>query len=174
MMKIAYMQPNGVVAIATAASKESIERKLGEMNDEQYKDHVIERSVPKGVPFRLIDDAEIPPSREFRNAWVDMGDKISIDCEKARDWQLVKLREARNKYLAATDTLVTRAMESNDSKSIDGLSIKRKALRDITEPLKALSVTGKNDDEALLNQIRDVAGYSLIQQGADYVLIENP
>lgn len=30
---------------------------------------VARKDVPAGVPYRIIDRSELPPSREFRNAW---------------------------------------------------------------------------------------------------------
>lgn len=32
-------------------------------------DEIIEKDVPAGVPYKIVDAADIPTDRTFRNAW---------------------------------------------------------------------------------------------------------
>lgn len=110
----------------------------------------------KFVSYRLCSETDVPASREFRDAWVDElpGTHIDISCEKAKDIQLAQLRIERNAKLDESDKEFTRAMELD--LDLTEIKAKRQALRDVTEPLKALDVTGKLNDAALLAQIRDL------------------
>lgn len=109
----------------------------------------------KVVYTREITVDDLPPTREFRNAWSDITESSSIDIDaaKAKELQLGKLRLERNKRLDALDPLVLKALENNDTATLTNLKIERQALRDATEPLKALQVSGAASEE-VLNEIR--------------------
>jgi hypothetical protein len=156
MNKLIYTTSEGKVCVVHPAPKANVEAKMGKLTDAQYKKHVIARSIPEGVTYRELADTDIPASREFRNAWVDVTTESRIDicCEKARDLKLGELRAKRNKKLAETDVEMTRALEQNDTAKRDALKTIRQNLRNITDPLKALNVTGKVNDEALLEEIK--------------------
>lgn len=111
--------------------------------------------VPEGSDWRAIKPLELPNSREFRNAWVDVTPEpqIDIDLAKAKEIQLERLRAARNAELAATDGLLARALEQNNAAELEKLRVKRQALRDVTEELKAVPAGGYND-EAVINEIK--------------------
>jgi hypothetical protein len=134
--------------------------KMRPLTQEEYETHVRERSVPvDAINVRDIADSDIPASREFRNAWVDVTPEssIDIDCEKARNIKLEELRRVRNLELSKSDIEMTKALEEADSVKIKDLKTKRQSLRDITNPLKALDVAGKINDESLLTQIRELS-----------------
>jgi hypothetical protein len=154
-MKYLYKRPDNSVAIIVGAPKASLEKELGPLTDEQYAE-VIKRSAPPEAEGRFITEADYPPSlREFRDAWCDVapGTQIDIDAAKAKDIQLEHLRKERDALLAETDVAMTRALEGGDEKEIAEIKATRQALRDATEALKALTVTGIADD-AMLNEIR--------------------
>ena len=88
-----------------------------------------ENWTAKPVSWRLIDTASIPADRSFRAAWVDDGAGIVHDIAKARAIHLEAIRHARNKLLADSDVLVTRAMECGDDTR--DLANRRQALRDL-------------------------------------------
>lgn len=162
-MKFVYTRPVGHrdgegVSIVVPAPKESLEKLFGPMTDDAYRAHVIERSIPKGVDFREITDDDLPSTREFRNAWCDVTpeSRIDIDLSKAKNIQLDRLRLARNEALKESDILMTRVLEDSDSQAINALKTKRQALRDATEPLKALDAEGKFNDEEILQSIREL------------------
>lgn len=158
-MKFIYTRPeDGGVSIVIAAPKSNIEKIKGPMTEDDYTAHVLERSIPPdAVNVRPLNDGDFPESREFRNAWVDVTpeSRIDIDCEKARDLKLEYLRRIRAKKLEETDVLVTRAVEMGEN--LTELRAQRQALRDITNPLKALVVAGIVNDEALLAEIKQLA-----------------
>lgn len=157
-MKIMYTRPedNGV-SIVVAAPKEQLERVLGPLTQEQYEAHVMERSTPENaLRVRIITDADLPGDREFRNAWSDVTAeaKVDIDLVKAKNLKLAELRAARDVELLKLDKELMIALERGDN--LEGVKQRKKALRDATEPLKALQVSGVND-EAVLNQIRSLS-----------------
>lgn len=95
---------------------------------------------------------DLPASREFRDAWVDYQGHVKIHAAKAKEIQLDKLRDARNKRLIELDIALMVANETNQETT--KILAERKYLRDCTAPLKNLEVPEIADDETL----------SLIQQ----------
>ncbi len=104
---------------------------------------------------REIDESIIPSNREFRNAWCDVGlsKGIDIDLVKAKDIQLEKLRVVRDAALKGSDGEMMCAMELQDEKEIERLKTLRQGLRDATNALKSLEVSGYND-EKILDEIK--------------------
>lgn len=154
MSKLLFKRPDGGVSIVIPAPKKDLIKVLGPLTDEEYWNHVIERSIPAGVEFRVIQDSDLPASREFRNAWVDSTPETKIDicCEKAKHMAIEQLRQRRNEALAKTDIELTRAVE--ESQDLTPVREKRNALRDATEGLKAIPTAGILNDEATLEAIR--------------------
>lgn len=115
--------------------------------------HESEKS--KVISHREISEQDLPTTREFRDAWCDVTDlpTIDIDLTKAKEIQLTRLRFARNELLAKTDVDMLRATEIGNVDEINQLKQQRQALRDVTEPLKQLKVSGYNDNE-ILNTIK--------------------
>lgn len=154
MKKIVYSRQDGGVSIVIPVPKVKLEKQLGAMTDAEYEAHVIQRSIPEGLAYRHIEDADIPATREFRNAWEDSqpGTQIDICCAKARDIMLERLRVERDALLVVEDKNFMKALEKGEDTS--AIATKKQELRDATETLKALQVEGVYNDEALLEQIR--------------------
>lgn len=157
-MKIMYTRPedNGV-SIVIAVPKENIEKILGPMTQEQYEQHVRDASIPaNALNVKVISDEDLPADREFRDAWVDVtpDTKVNIDLARAKDLKLKELRQRRNALLEAKDKDYMVALEKGED--LAPIQAKKQALRDITDPLKALVVSGV-DDPAVLAQIKDLA-----------------
>lgn len=154
-MKIMYTRPeDGGVSIVIAAPKADIEKVLGPLSQEEYEAHIWEKSIPDGVLNpRLVAEGGIPESREFRNAWVDVTPeaKVDIDLRKAKEIKLSELRAARNAELEKLDKETIIALEK--SGDIEAIKARKQKLRDATEPLKNLQVSGIND-KAILDQIK--------------------
>ena len=137
-------QIDGGLSVVNAAPKEHLERLLGPMTDEEYKAHVIERSIPKNaINMVEVEDSFKLPDREFRNAWKQDGKAVDFDLVKAKNIQLSKIRAAREPKLEALDQEFMLALEKGDSTA--AIVAKKQALRDITEPLKALDVKNIED-----------------------------
>lgn len=158
MKKIIYSRLDGGVSIVVPAPKEMLEKALGPMTTQEYEDHVRTRSIPaEATNVRDLEDVDIPTSREFRDAWEDSqtGTQIDISLEKAKEIQLKKLRVLRDTALKENDKEFNIAMKKGQATS--EIETKAQALRDATNPLKALDVVGLYNDEAVLQQIRDLA-----------------
>lgn len=158
MNKLIYTRPDGGVSIVVPAPKADIERIVGPLTDFEYKQHVIERSIPAdAINVREITDLDIPSSREFRNAWKDITPESNIDicCTTAKELKLAEMRRERNLLLDIEDKNFMIALEKGEDTSV--ISSRKQELRDITEPLKALNTTGKVNDENVLQQIKDLS-----------------
>lgn len=157
-MKLMYTRPqDGGVNIVIAADKLAIEKVLGELTQEAYEAHILEKSIPEeAINVKLITDDDLPNNREFRNAWVDktQDTKVNIDLEKAKELKLAELRSLRDEELVKLDQIFMIAFEKGED--LTEIKERKSFLRDATEPLKSLKVEGV-DDEAVLNQIRELA-----------------
>lgn len=60
-MKIIYKNENGGIVIITPT-----EEALSFMTI----DEIAEKDVPTGLPYKIVDDSEIPTDRTFRDAWI--------------------------------------------------------------------------------------------------------
>lgn len=151
MKKIMFTRADdGGLSVVIPAPKAGIEKVLGPLTQEQYENHVWDRSVPhNAINPRYVDEEGIPSTREFRNAWCDVTPeaKVDIDLVKAKDLQLNKMREERKPKLAASDTEFMLALEKGED--LTAIKAKKKKLRECTDPLKALSVSGYNDPQVL-------------------------
>lgn len=130
-MKIIYPTESGI-AIITPTGELSIEE-------------VAAKDVPAGVPFRIVNDDEVPNDRTFRNAWKDEGG-IKVDMPKAVEITKDRLRNERAPLLTSLDVQYQRAQEEGRDTTI--IITEKQRLRDVTkladkattpDELKALS-----------------------------------
>jgi hypothetical protein len=154
-MKIIYTRPDdGGLSVVIAAPKADIEKVLGPISQEHYENLVWLQSVPAGaINARVVSDSDIPANREFRNAWADVSESTTVDVDlaKAKEIKLAALRQLRNERLDALDKDFILALEKGED--LSNIKTKKQALRDATEPLKGLQVSGFNDED-VLQQIR--------------------
>ena len=127
---IIYKQDNGTVAIITPTGELSIEE-------------VAKKDVPAGVPFRIVNDDEVPSDRTFRNA---LKYDLTVDMTKAQGITKDRLRAERAPLLTALDVQYQRAQEDGRDTTI--IISEKQRLRDVTkladtattlDELKALS-----------------------------------
>jgi hypothetical protein len=123
-MKIIYQTETGV-AIITPTGELSIEE-------------VAAKDVPAGVPYRIVQDNEVPTDRTFRNAWKDKGG-ITVDMPTAVEITKERLRAERAPLLEAQDVAFQRAMETGDSTA--AIVAEKKRLRDVTKLAEAPGIT---------------------------------
>jgi hypothetical protein len=85
-LKYAFTRTDGGVSIVTAAAKKDLERVLGPLTDEQYKAHVLERSIPADATdvTELPVDWSPPEDRTFRDAWKNDKGNVTVDLAKAK------------------------------------------------------------------------------------------
>jgi hypothetical protein len=128
-MKIIYQTETGV-AIITPTGELSIEE-------------VAAKDVPAGVPYRIVNDDEVPSDRTFRNAWKE---DLTVDMPKAQTITKERLRAERAPLLTALDVQYQRAQEDGRDTTI--IISEKQRLRDVTkladaattlDELKALS-----------------------------------
>lgn len=90
------------------------------------------KKLPKGaVNPRWIDDSELPPNRDFRNAWVD-SQGVKVDMPKARAIHRNRLRELRAPKFKELDLEYMRADENGNESKKSSIALKKQALRDVT------------------------------------------
>jgi len=135
-LRIAYTRPDGGLSIVNAAPKEQLDRLFDRpLTDDEYRAHVIERSIPAdAVNVQELADAWTPPDvdRTFRNAWKMTGATASVDMAKAREVWREKMRRARGPLLKALDVETMKALEAGDQATMTLVAAKKQALRDIT------------------------------------------
>ena len=72
MKRIIYQNESGGVSVIIPTGELPIEE-------------VAAKDVPEGVPFEIVNAADIPSDRFFRNAWVANGTAVEVDLDKAKD-----------------------------------------------------------------------------------------
>lgn len=102
-------------------------------------DREIAAALPAGgvISWRLIDAAEVPSDRTFRDAWTDTDVGVIHDIEKAREIKRAQLRLERAPLLAELDAEWMRATgQKQDQTIIDAIEAQRQALRDAPADLR--------------------------------------
>lgn len=145
-MRFAYTNTSGNTCVVHAAPKKDLERVFGELSDAQYKEFVINKSIPSESLYSELSDDFKLPSREFRDAWKLSANTIEHDLEKARNIQLNRIRAAREPKLKALDLEFMLALEKGLSTA--EIVTQKHALRDLTEPLKAMVLNSIDDVKA--------------------------
>jgi len=99
MKRIIYQNETGEVSIIIPT--ESVELAL--------------KDVPEGVPYEIVDEADIPSDRYFRNAWV-MGDCcIEHDLERCKEIGHRHRRAARAEEFAPHDEVIAKQIPGVDA-----------------------------------------------------------
>jgi hypothetical protein len=99
MKRIICQTPEGGVAVIIPA--ESVKLAL--------------KDVPEGVSYEIVDEADIPPDRTFRGAWV-MGDCcIDHDLDRCRAIGHDHRRAARAAEFAPHDEVIAKQIPSADA-----------------------------------------------------------
>lgn len=95
-----------------------------------------------GLPFRLVEDGDIPADRTFRDAWVDTGAAVEVDMVKAVEIHKDRLRKVRAPLLAQLDVDYLLADEADDKAAKQAIVAQKQALRDLTDdPIIAAATT---------------------------------
>jgi hypothetical protein len=81
------------------------------------------------VSHQVIDPADIPRDRTFRDAW---GHDLKVDMPKAREIHKQHLRELRAPLLAAADIEYMLALEAGVIAQQRAVALRKQALRDVT------------------------------------------
>lgn len=86
----------------------------------------------ENIEFFIVDEADIPSDRTFRDAWRINAGSIDHDIETAKTIWRNKWREARKPLLAELDTESIRAQEDSDNAKKNKVKQDKQALRDVT------------------------------------------
>jgi len=122
--RIVFTNPDGSVGVIIPAKKTSL-----------TIEEIMRKDVPSGaVSAEIVDVAEIPSDRSYRNAWNFDGvaKKIGHDMGKAKELHKEKLRQLRAPKLASLDIEYQKADEDNDNGKKAQIAAKKKKLRDVT------------------------------------------
>jgi hypothetical protein len=121
MTKVAiYTDKNGGLTVLIPADPAMIES-------------IAERDIPSGTEYHIIDRADLPQDRHFRNAWKHEEGVVSHCMDKCRELHKANLREKRAPLLAALDLEYMRADEEGDALKKNRIAADKQALRDITK-----------------------------------------
>ena len=114
MKRIIYPTPEGGVAVIIPTGELPIEE-------------VAAKDVPEGVPYEIVDEADIPSDRYFRNAWV-MGDCcVEQDLDKCKEIGHDHRRAARAEEFAPYDEVIMKQIPGADHTAAEAA---RQAIRD--------------------------------------------
>ena len=134
MAKIIYTNDNGNVVVVTPVSTELT------------VDEIAAKDVPAGKSYSIVEDAQVPTDRSFRDAWALSDGSIQVEMTKAKDLMRDKIREVRKDLLAAEDVAFMRAVETADADAQTASAARKQALRDA--PL-ASAISNASDVAAL-------------------------
>jgi hypothetical protein len=101
MKRIIYQNETGGVSIIIPTGELPIEE-------------VAAKDVPEGVPYEIVDEADIPSDRYFRNAWV-MGDCcVEHDLDKCKEIGHDLRRQQRAEEFAPLDRVISLQLPGMD------------------------------------------------------------
>lgn len=117
------------IKLAAEALGKPFEVIKGETEDEQIQ-RVRLLSVPvDAIKVRVVDESEIPPRDEFRNA---LQNDLTHDMVKAREILRGHMRVTRAPLLFALDVEFQRADEVGDEAAKKSVAARKQVLRDVT------------------------------------------
>ncbi len=100
-----------------------------------FAERIAFKDVPSGKPYKIVDVADIPSDRTFRNAWCVEGNGIGHNYQKCCDITKERLRAERAPLLAASDVAYMRAQEAGASTT--AIVAEKQRLRDVTKLVTA-------------------------------------
>ena len=105
MSKIRVLKrPDGSVGVIHPIPKSRKENET----EEQWLDRVFVKANPLGLPYADMDSSELPATREDRNVWELVGNKVKIN--QAKKQQLDDEKQAKK---AIKDSAVTKLKALN-------------------------------------------------------------
>tara|TARA_S200002703_G_scaffold104561_1_gene90722 strand:+ start:568 stop:1017 length:450 start_codon:yes stop_codon:yes gene_type:complete len=134
MAKIIYTNDNGNVVVVTPVSTELT------------VDEIAAKDVPAGKSYTIVEDAQVPTDRSFRDAWALSDGSIQVDMTKAKDLMRDKIREVRKDLLASEDVEFMRAVETANAYAQAASAARKQALRDAPS---ASAISNASDVTAL-------------------------
>lgn len=96
-------------------------------------EQIIAKDVPPGAVYQVVDVADLPTDRTFRDAWTLQGEAVTVDMPKARQVHRQRLRAMRAPRMAALDVDFMRALETADAARQAEIGAAKQALRAVTD-----------------------------------------
>lgn len=90
-------------------------------------EEIAAKDVPSGVPYEIVDVADIPSDRMFRNAWAKNGRQVSVDVPKAKLIAHDMRRTRRAAEFAPLDAAIAAQIPGNNPQAVEA---QRQAIRD--------------------------------------------
>ena len=90
-------------------------------------EEVAAKDVPEGVPFEIVDAADIPSDRYFRGAWVANGAAVEVDLDKAKEIGHDLRRQNRAEEFKPFDEVIAKQIPGVDAVAAEEA---RQAIRD--------------------------------------------
>lgn len=112
-------------------------------------DEILEKLSPLENKYTIIDEKELPTDYTYYSAWLydNVNETVSIDIEKAKEIQKDNIRMIRKKFLEEQDVIFMRAIETGDTLAQQSSAIRKQELRDLTEIVNIIDITGDTVDE---------------------------
>lgn len=110
---------------------------------------IIDLSIPSDKKYSVISEFDLPTDYTYFGAWLydeELG-KVSIDIEKAKEIQKENIRIVRKHLLEKEDVIFMRAVETGDVLEQQSSASRKQILRDITELVDNIQITGSTVDE---------------------------
>ena len=104
----------------------------------------------KPVAWAIVDPADIPEDRTYRNALRHDGSAFTHDMEHARRLHLDLVRQERDAQFPALDVAWMKAVGQGDTKRAAEIEAQRQALRDLPETLAPAIEAARTTDELKL------------------------
>lgn len=101
----------------------------GKMSGKEYRSY----STPK---YHIVDESEISPDREFRDAWeydFSNDEPIKVNIEGAKEVHKDKLRSEREIYFKMNDLFLRDGFIYGDDEMLENAKIERQRLKDLPQ-----------------------------------------
>ncbi len=120
MSRILYQHPDGSVAVIIPAPDCGL-----------TIEEIAAKDVPQGLTWQIVDEADIPTDRTFRNAWCLKNGHFDHDLDKCCAITKDRLRAERKPLLELQDVLFMRSVERGENTST--IAGEKQRLRDVTK-----------------------------------------
>lgn len=89
------------------------------------------KDVPSGKAYTIVDTAEIPVDRTFRNAWERQNNAVAVNMPKARNLKRDMIRVERAAELERLDVEFMRALENGNAGEQNRIKAEKQRYRDV-------------------------------------------
>jgi hypothetical protein len=143
MLRACFIDPafGGVMPTIFVPNLNAVSSQHLETEREKLDHHTKKYLAKIGIPdadYWVLDHTELP-SKVFRNAWIDAGNKVVVDMPAAREIHMNRIRTDRNKELIKKDIEYIRALEVGDTTETAKVVAEKQALRDIPQTFQLSS-----------------------------------